>query len=878
MIGLLVRNRAVRLLVTFFEREDHRVRVAVFNQAFDGVTPPSQIDYSGAVAVFAAAAVDQLLAYGGTGRGQHSLSRLLVTMASLRGRQTDPDYADLPRELDALCALPARDEEQAYLARLLAESERLARRYSPLQGVRKTQPRGQSNALLRDFADDPAIALLRHSSRKQEQQEKPQTREYDDILEAFGEVKRAALLGEPGSGKSTTLRKLAVGLARRAQQDASAPLPLLVALGNWKGAGSLDEYLAQEAPEVGWAALALSRAGRLVLLLDGLNEVPTALWTDKAKEVVRLRDALCAKTDIIVSCRQEDYPALDLGLDTLTLERLTRGRIRSALRQWVTSAGEDAAVADQIYWELAGDPALAGVLAKWQSAGASEEQFWTATKPNDHHAAYLKTSVQDDALWQRHVPNPRSLLKLAENPFMLTMLYFVRAEEGGLPQNRGELFGRFIQQLLGREGLTGEGQAEGERLLRGLTELAWRCREGGTVVARAAVLEALSGEDVLKRALGSTVLEGGEELRFRHQLLQEYFTARALQDRLAHLPAADLWPAERWWERSGWEETAVLLAGMQADDCSAIIRWLAGAQPEVAAQCIAESGARIVDEASLRSALQAAWMPRLTSETRPEARAAVGRALGRLGLDSRKGVGLTSDGLPDIDWVEIPAGEFTYQEGERRKGDGFLIARYPVTHIHFEAFVQAQDGYREDRWWSGLTHPGRTPEPARWTEANSPCEMVSWFEAMAFCAWLGHRFGTPVSLPTEWEWERAARGTRGWAYPWGETYLSGNANINETYGDAGSHNLGRTSAVGIYPAGASPEGVLDLCGNIWEWCLNEYAKPKRIQPSGQESRVLRGGSWNLDPEYARAGYRHYDPPGYRYYYIGFRVVRRVPHR
>jgi Sulfatase-modifying factor enzyme 1 len=90
-------------------------------------------------------------------------------------------------------------------------------------------------------------------------------------------------------------------------------------------------------------------------------------------------------------------------------------------------------------------------------------------------------------------------------------------------------------------------------------------------------------------------------------------------------------------------------------------------------------------------------------------------------------------------------------------------------------------------------------------------------------------------------------------FPWGEGYEPGFANINETYQEAGPHNLSRTSAVGIYPQGASAEGVLDLAGNVWEWCLNEYEKPERIQAAGTQSRVLRGGGWSSYRHDARAG-------------------------
>ena len=203
----------------------------------------------------------------------------------------------------------------------------------------------------------------------------------------------------------------------------------------------------------------------------------------------------------------------------------------------------------------------------------------------------------------------------------------------------------------------------------------------------------------------------------------------------------------------------MLLAGLYSDDCSPVLRWLKDAQPEVCAQCVLESGAAIADRETLFRELHDAWLPRLTDverEPRPEARAAIGRALGRLGLDDRKGVGLDANGLPDIDWVTIPAGDFVYQDGERRRLDGFRIARYPVTNAQFRAFLDADDGYRDHRWWRGLTEPDRDPKQPSWDIANDPRETVSWFEAMAFCAWLSHRTGLAIRLPAELEWERAA--------------------------------------------------------------------------------------------------------------------------
>jgi formylglycine-generating enzyme required for sulfatase activity len=241
-------------------------------------------------------------------------------------------------------------------------------------------------------------------------------------------------------------------------------------------------------------------------------------------------------------------------------------------------------------------------------------------------------------------------------------------------------------------------------------------------------------------------------------------------------------------------------------------------------------------------------------------------------LDDRPGVGLTAGGLPDIDWVEVPGGPFLYQYGERRELPTFLIARYPITHAQFQAFIE-DGGYADRRWWQGLAEHPETPAEPQWSEPNHPRETVSWYEAMAFCAWLSARRGEAITLPTEEQWEKAARGMAGGAYPYPcDGYRSGYANIDELMD---RHTFGRTTPVGIYPQGASPDGVLDLVGNVWEWCLNEYRRPAQIGKGGKESRVLRGGSWNHSLGNARASGRDKLRPYFRLVNVGIRVL--VPH-
>ena len=145
-----------------------------------------------------------------------------------------------------------------------------------------------------------------------------------------------------------------------------------------------------------------------------------------------------------------------------------------------------------------------------------------------------------------------------------------------------------------------------------------------------------------------------------------------------------------------------MMAGL-AGECTEVVRWLAEAQPEVAARCIDESGARVGGRDELLRELQRAWQARLLGEARPEARAAIGRVLGRFGLDSRKGVG-APNGVPDIDWVEIPAGPFLYQkETKPRRGERFFLSRYPVTNAQFQAFLDADEKYKREAATPGWT-------------------------------------------------------------------------------------------------------------------------------------------------------------------------------
>jgi formylglycine-generating enzyme required for sulfatase activity len=216
-----------------------------------------------------------------------------------------------------------------------------------------------------------------------------------------------------------------------------------------------------------------------------------------------------------------------------------------------------------------------------------------------------------------------------------------------------------------------------------------------------------------------------------------------------------------------------------------------------------------------------------------------------------------------FEWCEIPAGRVTLEKNAGTFDvQPFFLAKYQTTYEQFQVFVDAEDGFTNDAWWQGLAKRESKPGKQCFTHAeNLPRDSVSWYDAVAFCRWLSSKVGYEVRLPTEWEWQWAAQGPDGLVYPWGNKYIKGYANIDEkNSGIKDGEYLEKTTPVGSYPQGASPYGVLDMCGNVWEWCLNEYDNPGRTDTTGEARRVLRGGSWDASSNYVRAADRDWDNP------------------
>ncbi|NJL55119.1 formylglycine-generating enzyme family protein [bacterium] len=272
-------------------------------------------------------------------------------------------------------------------------------------------------------------------------------------------------------------------------------------------------------------------------------------------------------------------------------------------------------------------------------------------------------------------------------------------------------------------------------------------------------------------------------------------------------------------------------------------------------------------------------------------RAESGRLLGRLG-DPRPGVGLRPGGLPDILWVEIPGGAYTVGAvasdpahpgalpGQDLTCPTFWLSRYPVTYAQFGAFVAA-GGYADPAYWSpagwqwkrDATCPAAFWEDPYWHVSNHPVVGVSWYEADAFCRWLDavSSEARGIRLPSEAEWEIAARGQTSFAYPYGPDYDVHRANGRMT-------RLDRTSAVGLFNEGDSPFGLADMSGNVYEWCsdtfLDGVANAQAAAPASDitRKRALRGGSWRSYPGFLRVDARYSSYPYLANNYWGFRLA------
>jgi formylglycine-generating enzyme required for sulfatase activity len=766
-----------------------------------------------------------------------------------------------------------------------------------------------------------ALVLHRQLGPTRREEERPLS-----ALKALVFHQQLVLLGGPGSGKSTFVNHLAYCLAMEAldpkgdwlarlpewPQEWRDLLPVPITLREvaaWfqetqppqRQAGLFQTYLAYRLAQAGVddgydLVCEHLRMGRAILLLDGLDEIPLQDDTlSRIKEMIADLPNAYEKTPILVTCRvlsyedkrwqlaQKEWPTVELAM-------LDEEKIDRFIRAWYTQLARMAVVGD-----------AAGQIAR------------------------LSQAVRRPDLW-----------RLAGNPLLLTVMAHVHTDKGELPDTRTLLYEHVVDLLLWRwEAINKLQQPDGRettwrRLLQAaeltdmdmkqaLWKLAYQVHsqhqvqedeeaEATADIAESQLLATLrelhpersldwaeTMVQIMKVRAGLLVEGLPQVYSFPHRTFQEYLAGSYLSS----LP--DFTTQALTLAQSGayWRETILLAVGrlvhvvgaidpplmlinelcpasglaIQGDEAWRNV-WLAG-------ESLLEVGLTRARRRTLGEELVERVPGRLATlvshgHLSPRERARAGSVLGAIG-DPR-----------DLDeMVPVPAGEFLMGSDKSRDKDAyddelpqhslfvdsFRISKYPVTNGQYARFVAAT-GHPAPGHWKATTPP---PELT-----NHPVVYVSWHDAVAYCGWLSKQRGTTVRLPTEAEWEKAARGLDGRIYPWGDDFDPDRLNMDDT-------GIGTTSPVGMFHWGASPYGCLDMAGNVWEWTQSLWGKDvqkpefgypynpndgrENIDAPGNVRRVLRGGSFFSYRLNVRCASRNggYLPDG-RLDYVGFRVL------
>jgi formylglycine-generating enzyme required for sulfatase activity len=649
--------------------------------------------------------------------------------------------------------------------------------------------------------------------------------------------------------------------------------------------------------------------GQVILLLDGLDEIPTRHQRTFIRDAVSACADRYAQCRMVVTCRTLSYqePAWQLvDFEQATLAPFKEEQIDAFIAAW--------------YAELA---RLGSIKPGAVDSGSRD----------------LREAVRRPDLW-----------RLATNPLLLIVMALVHTHKGRLPAARALLYEETVDILLWRWEqikITSSGDEDVPQLRhlltqadrtdvdlkRALWQLAFEAHRDGGASDTEAVADigesrldktlvelhpdrshdwARQVVEVMKHRAGLLLERTPEVYTFPHRTFQEYLAGAHLSaqpdfaQQAAHLVT----------ESALWREVILLAVGrlvylngdtakplaLVAELCPARHKQSRAALRQVwlAGDVLLEMGHNRVRDSTLGRELDKRLRPRLvrllhSKRLRPVERAAAGNTLARLGDPRFRADAWYLPDEPLLGFVEIPAGAF--EMGSDKKHDDmayddetpqhsltlprYYIARYPVTVAQFQAFVHDS---------------GHTPEDADSLRGlpNHPVVWVSWHEALAYCAWLTERLrtwsdtpeplvtllrneGWQVTLPSEAEWEKAARGADGRRYPWGNDPDPDRANYDDT-------GIGATSAVGCFPAGASPYGCLDMAGNVEEWTRSlwekypypttkqEQIQRENLQASNDMPRVLRGGAFWSDRHHVRCAYRNRFHPSARDTRIGIRVV------
>lgn len=721
-------------------------------------------------------------------------------------------------------------------------------------------------------------------------------------LERALSERKVVIVGDPGSGKSTFLRRVAFELCRtlRGTRPAGAapflraddrrfPIlirvaelaRLLVADRSPKPADSPDwipYFLGKQSEEYRWGVSEAFFRRKLdgehcLVMIDGLDEAPEQQMRERIARIFERATQAFGKCDFLVSTRPQ------------------------------TNVGDS-------------------VVKDFHPVRIADLEQPEIGKFFDHFARALALGEAESnkfkgAVWTA-ISSRIEIGEMVKNAVMLTALAVLQHNDQRLPEYRVDLYGSILNWLAAAK-RDKEGRLGAKECLAYMRRLALHMqdapdgrrlvqinkRSAAEFLAREFGGSAEEKEELLERETQDSgiVSSVGNDLRFWHLSFQEYLAALEIAGLSETQQIERVVTSGRLYDPE-WRETMLLLGGVLLKQGEAKVEGLfqavldnLGSQPTLAdqARCVALLGVMTRDLSRM------GYQPK-TPDYEPTVKAMVrifdvtadpidlktrfeaALALGQVG-DPR---------LEDDNWVTIPACTFlmgaqrTDERGlnyDPNAADGdspvhrvtlraFRIGRFPVTVREFAAFI-ADGGYSTPKFWG--EGYGKFVEPFYWggqrEYPNLPVSGVSWHEAAAYCSWAGGR------LPTEAEWERAAGGPEGRRYPWGNDPPPDTSRVNH-YAETG---LGVIIPVGLFPKGNTPEGLSDMLGSVPQWCGGWYgpyeagSQENPLGPKGGGSKVLRGGLWFLSPDRVavtrRAGL---DPVGAPHFPIGFRCVRDLP--
>ncbi|MBI5302836.1 MAG: SUMF1/EgtB/PvdO family nonheme iron enzyme [Chloroflexi bacterium] len=790
--------------------------------------------------------------------------------------------------------------------------------------------------------------------KRKSREEQPQLMEREKtrrmtVLEAVSDSKsrRLVLLGDPGGGKSTFVNYLAFCLAKHQLEPkdkwlerlpawtVGALVPVRIILRDWvawvsannshqPNAQLLWDFLKHDLTSHGleneFAPLKkhLLEHGGLVLL-DGLDEVPDAnARRALLKSVIEDFERGCGKCRIVVTCRPYAYEKREWklpGFAEQTIAPFSDEQIENFIRGWyhavVQVSGMNAALAESKANALiaaCGLPHLAEL----------------APRP------LLLTLMATLHTSRGKLPDDRA--ELYEDCVRLLLDFWQQ-------NKRVQIDG----QTESEQGILDALSISRDRLEQVLNQIAFTAHtRQGKSANRQNVTADISGEELRKvlvpafgddwnkaqtaihyvRTRAGLLIEREPDVfAFPHRTFQEFLTARFVVNSEDFPQNLAEWVCN---DRAWWREVFLLAAGHARPrafgNAVALINTLCdkpyhpGDKMEDTDAYAAALAAQAAADIHLKE--RATSPGRYQDTLRKLQTWLVGTlrvAQGALPLVERANAGrilsALGDPRPDVNcaipaMVDVPAGEFVMgsdtsnQEDEKPQHrvtlNAYRIGKYPVTNAQYRRFVddKGYTKFHRDCWtdagWSwrekeNIEKPPYLDHPEFGLD-NHPVVGVSWYEALAYCNWLTKTNpGRKFRLPTEAEWERAARHTDGREYSWEGEFDPEKANTSES-------KIGRTTAVGSFPLGASTCGALDMSGNVWEWCSTRWGKgyenPEFKYPyqsdDGRENlqstdiRILRGGSWVIHLVFARCAYRVSNNPHSRNLNIGFRVAESFP--